>query len=428
MLTSQSARPGPGVCGLLPAGGIPYALRYPMSPTLLAPQPSHAPAPLAPLGQPTSRQPGAQSVALTASGCVTPFGDARATTAALLRGESALRFHPVLGLDGGDPVPLALCNEWQPATGDEPRWMPLFADMIAQAPDRPWGTPRFPIFIVSSNYGIDNLYDHRRNPREGQLPYILPQRLTAFFRQRLGWGPNISHFSHACVSSNLGLLYAARQVAAGMTDEALIVSYDFLSPFVAAGFHAMKILIGEMPAPYEDRPFGAIGLGDGAAFAVIARDGGSGSGSGFRLEAQEGFNEMYHFTGNHPDGHGMAELGARMRAAVGGRPVWIKGHGTGTIEAGKLEARHMAECFPESPLVSWKGALGHTLGSCGLVELAVAVESARVGRAPGTVGTSGPCYRPNVATEAFDVSGYAGTVLNAFAFGGAHYACLLTYD
>ena len=398
-----------------------------MSPTLLDPSTTTLPTSHV---RPLPRRGAASAVALTASDCVTPFGDARATTAALVRGETALRFQPVLGLDGGDPVPLALCNEWQPAAGDEPRWMPYFLDLMARVPDRPWGSARFPVFIASSNFGIDNLYDHRRNPREGQLPFILPQRLTAFFRQRLGWGNNVSHYSHACVSSNLGLLYASRQIQAGLADEALVVSYDFLSPFVAAGFHAMKILIGEMPAPYAERAFGAIGLGDGAAFAVLGHtpEGGGSGGSPFRLEAQEGFNEMYHFTGNHPEGYGMAELGTRMRAAVGDRPVWIKGHGTGTIEAGKLEARHMAEIFPGAPLASWKGGLGHTLGSCGLVELAVAVESARTGRAPGTVGTSGPCYRPEVATESFDVSGYAGAVLNAFAFGGAHYACLLCYD
>ncbi len=88
----------------------------------------------------------------------------------------------------------------------------------------------------------------------------------------------------------------------------------------------------------------------------------------------------------------------------------------------------MAACFPGAPLVGWKGALGHTLGSCGLVELAVAAESIRRGKAPGTIGTSGPCYSPEVATEPFDLSEYSGVVLNAFAFGGAHYACLLTYD
>ena len=33
-----------------------------------------------------------------------------------------------------------------------------------------------------------------------------------------------------------------------------------------------------------------------------------------------------------------------------------------------------AACFPGAPVVSWKGSLGHTLGSCGLVELAVALD------------------------------------------------------
>ena len=88
----------------------------------------------------------------------------------------------------------------------------------------------------------------------------------------------------------------------------------------------------------------------------------------------------------------------------------------------------MAELFPASPLVGWKGALGHTLGSCGLVELALAVESVRQGRSPGTVGTTRPCFNEQVATESFDLAGYGGVILNAFAFGGAHYACLLAHD
>ncbi len=368
-------------------------------------------------------------VGLAAAGCLTAFGDAAQTVERLLAGDCALSFQPVLGCDGGDLVPLALCNPWQPEAGEAPRWADPFFKMLAAVPSRPWGTERYPIFIASSNFGIDNLYAHHRHPRPGQLPFILPQRLTDYFCRTLGWGANITHFSHACVSSNLGLLYASRQVTAGLADEALVVSYDFLSPFVAAGFHAMKILIGEMPAPYAERAFGAVGLGDGAAFAVVAPlAAGSPTETGFRLEAQEGCNEMYHFTGNHPDGAGMAELGARLREACAGRRVWIKGHGTGTIEAGRLEARHMAECFPGSPLVSWKGALGHTLGSCGLVEMALAMESVRRGRAPGTIGSSGPCFSAEVATENFDVSGFDGAVLNSFAFGGAHYAFLLCHD
>lgn len=403
-----------------------------MSSTLLAPESAVVFAPANPAPQRPGRpaRPATPAVALTAIGCLTALGDAAATTEALLRGERALKFLPVLGKEGGDLVPMALCNDWQnDSEAGTPRWSEVLFQMLGGVPDRPWGTARLPIFITSSNFGIDNLFAHHQDKSSARLPYIMPQRLTDFICRRMGWGDNVTHFSHACVSSNLGLLYASRQIAAGLAEEALVVSYDFLSPFVAAGFHAMKILIGEMPAPYAERAFGSIGLGDGAAFAVVTRaSSGYRAGGGFRLEAQEGCNEMYHFTGNHPEGVGMAELGAAIRAGSGDRAVWIKGHGTGTIEAGRLEARHMAGCFPGAPLVSWKGALGHTLGSCGLIEMALVVESVRRGRAPGTIGSTGPCYSAEVATEPFDTGGYDGVVLNSYAFGGAHYAQLLCYD
>ena len=41
-------------------------------------------------------------VRLEATNCITAHGDARATHAALLRGEVALRARPVLGADGGE--------------------------------------------------------------------------------------------------------------------------------------------------------------------------------------------------------------------------------------------------------------------------------------------------------------------------------------
>ena len=78
--------------------------------------------------------------------------------------------------------------------------------------------------MTSSNFGIDNLYAHSRDRQDARLPYILPQRLTEFFSRRMGWGENITHFSHACVSSNLGLLYASRQIEAGLAEEALVGS------------------------------------------------------------------------------------------------------------------------------------------------------------------------------------------------------------
>ncbi|MES1195108.1 MAG: hypothetical protein ABUL65_04375, partial [Opitutus sp.] len=170
---------------------------------------------------------------------------------------------------------------------------------------------------------------------------------------------------------------------------------------------------------------GSIGLGDGAAFAVLRRDAGP-----FRLAAHALHNEMFHFTGNQPEGAGFAACLASIAGAVGGRRIWIKGHGTGPLDGGRLEAETLARQFPVAPLTGWKGSLGHTLGSCGLVELAVALAAlgGPGGKIPGTVGTTAPTFTDTVALAPFDPAGFDGAILTSNAFGGAHAAMLLTHD
>jgi 3-oxoacyl-(acyl-carrier-protein) synthase len=167
---------------------------------------------------------------------------------------------------------------------------------------------------------------------------------------------------------------------------------------------------------------GSIGLGDGAAFAVLSRNRGD-----FVIEAQSVHNEMHHFTANRADGVGFAACLGPVRQALNDRRVWLKGHGTGTLEAGRLESAAFATAFPDAPLVAWKGSLGHTLGSCGLVELALACEAIRDGKAPGTVGGASPTFRTNVALESIATHDTDGVVCASNAFGGAHAAFLLSH-
>jgi len=141
------------------------------------------------------------------------------------------------------------------------------------------------------------------------------------------------------------------------------------------------------------------------------------------IVAQSLHNEMFHFTGNAPDGSGFFE--ALKPLAGDGRKLWLKGHGTGTLEPARSEAAAFASLFPGLPLVGWKGALGHTLGSCGLVELAIAAVALIEGITPGTVGSSSPTVCDNVAIESFDNRGFDGVVCASNAFGGAHAALTL---
>jgi hypothetical protein len=357
---------------------------------------------------------------ILAHGCLTPFGDARATLSALLEGRRALQMVPVLGPDGGDLVPLALTDPRGMTETLPPRWLPALRVLASAIPNDAWGTPRLPVVVTSSNFGVGSLYAYIGSRDAGHLVHGAPFACVEMLQREFGWGGQVHIFSHACVSAHVGMLHASRLLHEGLADRVLVFSFDFVSPFVAGGFHSLKILNSGMPAPYEVRESGSIGLGDGAAFAVL-----TGEATPFRIEAQALHNEMRHFTANQADGSGFAVCAEAIAAAAGRRRVWVKGHGTGTLDAGRLEAEAFGRALAGAPLVSWKGSLGHTLGSCGLVELAVVIESLMLGRAPGTIGSAAPCFADTVALAPFATGGYEGVVVASNAFGGAHGALLL---
>jgi hypothetical protein len=360
---------------------------------------------------------------LAACDCLTPFGNAAATAAALLAGRRALELTPVLGRDGSDPVPLALIGPMDETL--PPRWLPALRSLAAGIPAADWGAARTPVIVTCSNFGVGSLYAFMRDHDARHLQHGTPFATVELLRSAFGWGEHVHVFSHACVTAHLGLAQAARLLHAGIADRVLVFSFDFVSPFVAGGFHSLKILNGGLPAPYSRGETGSIGLGDGAAWAVLTREP-----APFQLSAHALHNEMFHFTGNQPDGAGFAACAAAIAAAANGRRVWVKGHGTGTLEAGRLESEVIARQFPGTPLTGWKGSLGHTLGSCGLVELAVALAALQApgGKIPGTVGGTAPSFTDAVALAPFASAAFDGAILTANAFGGAHAAMLLTHD
>ncbi|MGZ0709980.1 beta-ketoacyl synthase N-terminal-like domain-containing protein [Coraliomargarita sp. W4R53] len=351
--------------------------------------------------------------------CLTALGNTAQTCAALCHDELALRLTTVPDLENEQPLPLALIEPL--GTSGEGRWMAHLQGLADRLPDLPWGTERYPIFLTSSNYGIDGLYDYSRGRDRQHLSVATPHAITRRFRELFAWGPQITVLSHACVTGQLGLVLAERAIESGNAEAALVFSFDFLSPFVIGGFNALKILNGEMPAPYCDGEMGSIGLGEGAGAVVLSQ-----TASPFKIQQQTLFNEMYHFTSNAPDGSGFDRVLANCLPDGSQPKVWVKGHGTGTLEAGALEARAVAARLPRSPLMSWKGSIGHTLGSCAVVELAIALEAIRRGLAPGNVGGVAPYFSDSIQNGSFSLAPYDGALLLSNAFGGAHAAMWIT--
>lgn len=360
---------------------------------------------------------------LEAAACLTALGDEAATWKSLCENRSALKASSVTGKADGEPVPLALRGAMQ---CDLPQRWREDLRRLAQAAGAygDWGNEKFPVIFTSSNFSIESLYAHRvLGLGEEHSPWGSISRCVNLIRQDFGWGTEIRILSHACVSAALGLRLGSRMLQTGAAEKVLVFSFDYLSPFVTSGFHSLKILNSEFPRPYENRETGSVGLGDGAGFAVLTREA-----VPFTLSRQICWNEMFHLTGNEPTGSGFEIIAQKLSAGLDGRRPWIRGHGAGTLEAGRMECESWAKALPEAPLVSWKGGIGHTLGSCGIVELAIATVAIEKGKAPGTVGSSAPFFSEQVAAEAFDLEDFDAAILTANAFGGAHAGLVLTHD
>jgi 3-oxoacyl-(acyl-carrier-protein) synthase len=359
-------------------------------------------------------------VTIRSCDCITPYGNSHETWQHLANGESNLRLHPLLGCEGGGKVPLSLFEAMTPEL--PPRWIRHVARLLAPVSGPEWGRIDTPVFVASSNFGVDSLYYYRHEHRAEHLPYAVPHDSVEQIRNIVGWSRNLSLYSHACVSSHIALLAATAAIRAGAR-KALVVSYDFISPFVTGGFNALKILNGDFPKPFHDGPTGSIALGEGAAYAILAP-----GGEGFHIEGQSTWNEMHHLTANDPSGAGFEKVLEPLAGTLSKHRFWIKGHGTGTVEAGRIEAVTLKRLYPDAPLVGWKGAIGHTLGSCGLVELAVTCRSIENGVVPGTAGSEAPFFTENVRPGRFDSKAYDAALILSNAFGGAQAALVVSHD
>lgn len=198
--------------------------------------------------------------------------------------------------------------------------------------------------------------------------------------RRLGEALGISR-SHAvqaaCASGPLALGVAGRALQRSEAHSVLVLGADRLGAFVRDGFASLGAL-AERARPFDA---GRSGLMLGEACGAIVLDDGPG---GERL-AWAAAGDAEHLTGPSRSGRGLADA-VRNAVAGGPRPGLLLAHGTATRANDRAEALAYASACPGIPITAAKGCLGHSLGACGVVELALALEGRRQGRIPGVAG------------------------------------------
>jgi len=228
-------------------------------------------------------------------------------------------------------------------------------------------------------------------------------------------------FSMACVSSSHALVVAADLLKRGKIRRAIVVGFEPLLNMTLHGFASLLLF------DYDQcRPFCATraGMQIGEASAVVIMEADKLSSSKYKFAGGYLYNDIKSMTSAGIDGVTVSEVvqqtltSARVSADD---IVAIKAHGTGTRDNDLSEGRGLVKLFGENlpPVVSLKGAIGHTLGAAGAVETAVWLSCCEKGFIPRSFGFTQIDPELGFAPSQINIPAPSGAYLfTYFGFGG----------
>jgi 3-oxoacyl-[acyl-carrier-protein] synthase-1 len=310
-----------------------------------------------------------------------------------------------------------------------------FSEAIAAAKDK-YGPHRIGVFLGTSTSGIlESELAYRARDVAGALPPDFDYAGThntysvaAFVMRELGLAGPASVVSCACASTAKAFVTAARMIAAGACDAAIVGGADSLCLTTLYGFHSLALTAAGPCRPFDAARDG-ISIGEGAGFVLLeAIDRHDGGDRVLLLGAGES-SDAYHMSTPHPEALGarLAMERALAAAQLAPRDIdYVNLHGTATRVGDAAEDIAIADLFGETQCSSTKGQTGHTLGAAGVVEAIICALAIRHGFAPGTTNTQEIdgsfrcCYLLRPEPVRLD-----RVLSNSFGFGGSNCSLVL---
>jgi 3-oxoacyl-[acyl-carrier-protein] synthase-1 len=261
----------------------------------------------------------------------------------------------------------------------------------------------------------------KRFPADLRRPIVhTPHSPGRFVQAATGLrGPCIT-VATACSSSAKVFAQAARLIASGQADAALVGGVDTLCGSVLYGFNSLGLVSQDPCRPFDARRNG-LSLGEAGGFALLERAGAGDT--GLQLRGYGESSDAHHMSAPHPEGLGaqLCMSDALARAGIDASQLdYLNLHGTATPANDAVEARAVAALFPDTlHASSTKGWTGHTLGAAGIVESVFALLALEHGVLPGILGSEVPdaANGPQIRFDnARRDARYA--MNNSFGFGG----------
>jgi len=191
--------------------------------------------------------------------------------------------------------------------------------------------------------------------------------------QRYGLNDLEFTFSTACTASANACLYATRLIAQGKIDNALVIGCEFYNPLTVEGFKSLDLISQSGLAAFAKGRSGLV-LGEGLAALYLSAS--ASEQCRFKLLGGASACDTYSLTMTQEDGSHIAQVitDALSYAGINACDIdVVKVHGTATLGNDEAECNALAKVFNEHkpPLVAFKPFTGHTLGACGVIEIAL---------------------------------------------------------
>lgn len=321
-----------------------------------------------------------------------------------------------LAAGGVEPAPLRLGPEqvWPGFRIEAPAgdWFELARAQIRRAVAECGPADRTaPLFLASCSMNIGAV---ENDLAHGPECFDFADEIAAW----LDWQGPVYWISTACTSASNAMLAAARLIAAGEAEEALVLGVELANRFSCGGFAAMQLLDTRRPRPLAADRAGLM-LGEAvAAIRLRARPA--------RWRLAGGANLV---DGRDPAGaraSAVSEMCAAALRDAGLVPAdidLIKLQAAGSPANDAVEIEGLLGVFGELPaLTTLKAELGHTLGASAAAELALLTACVDAGRWVAPRQPADPALNIRLATAA---PALRYLMSNLLGFGGGHTSLIL---
>lgn len=290
------------------------------------------------------------------------------------------------------------------------------------------GDPRTIMIFSTTKGNIDQLAG--KTGTQSDNPRLLLWEMAGFIGRLFNCAHVPYVVSNACTSGSVAIITAARLIASGKFDHAVITGGDVITGFVISGFQSFQALSPTICRPFDASRDG-LSLGEGCGTLVLTCDPAlTGKKRPVCFLGGATSNDANHISGPSRDGEGLYLAIAAAMGEAGVTPGdigYISAHGTATPYNDEMEslALHWAG-LGQAPVNSFKGYIGHTLGAAGIIETIFSTWSMRHDILFKSAGyeTNGVTKPLNVISENIPTA-VKSVLKTASGFGGCNAALVI---